>query len=398
MATKESYERANRSPALAASELHESFEVLQGRLDQQQWDEAIAELIRLILRVPEDLNLRLRLAHLYLKVENNEKAIEEFHLCAQAFYERAQYKDALGAATSILKLEPDSQFALEMVRKSKKKLDFVREVASHPLREILLEALPAEGLKELTECLEVFVYPQGKTVIEEGETGCHLFLIRQGEAQVFVTDREGNRVRLAVFRDGDFFGEVSLLTVGPGAGTVVATQPSEFWVLEKPDFDRMITKYPRFKELIHRHSQQRVKDTIERIHTDGIDRRLFPRIPVKVEAWLVVLDKDGRPSGIDPLTGAIQNLSLSGARFRAPLSHPRQWDLLTRVGQACLNFSVARGADLSLTCKVERARQDRMDGEVYVELGLSFGKLAPEDNEQINKFITRQLLSEAFLG
>jgi len=390
MATKESYERANRSPAIAASELHESLEVLQGRLDQQQWDEAIAELIRLILRVPEDLNLRLKLAQLYLKVENIDKAIEEFHLCAQAFYERGQYKDALGAATSILKLEPDSQFAVEMVRAIKEKLHSIRDELAQTLNEDLLGSLSTEALDDLALRLQLSVQPQGATIDREREPGFHFFIIRRGEAQLYLTTHKGEMLPIGLFQQGDFLSEISLLTGSPRTATVITTQPSEFWVMGKRDFEDFTAKYPWFKEVLNRYTREGISETLRLIPTNGLERRLFPRIPVDLEAQAVLLWAEGGSPSTERFAGIIRDLSLGGARLRIPLSHPGQWDQLSPRRQVRLSFALTPSVRMSLNCSIESVQPSKL-GEAYAELGLSFSELSATQKEQIGGFIAGEL-------
>ena len=51
------------------------------------------------------------------------------------------------------------------------------------------------------------VYESGETIVRQGEMGKSMFVIQEGQVEV-INEKEGKEVRLAVLREGDFFGEV----------------------------------------------------------------------------------------------------------------------------------------------------------------------------------------------
>ena len=374
-----------------ASEHEEVVRALQAYWDRQEWDKVAAELIKLTGRVPENLRLQMQLAHLYLKAGNTERALERFQHCAQTSYEHNKYGEALAVATLILQVQPDSRFALEMVRKSRPRLDLVRKLAAHPLKEILLDSPSTEALEELASCLKVLVYQKGTTILEEGAAGFHFFLIHRGEVQVYVTDRDGHMFPLALIGEGDFFGEISLVTGRRRTATVVATQRSELWAMVRPDFRRFINKYPRFREVVYRYSRERIKDTLARIRTHGIERRRFPRVLVGLEAEVILLEED-KPLEIGELAGLLRDLSQIGACFRVPVSDPEQWTQLRPGRKGSVSFALEPSVSMCLNCSVERAQLKKEEEQTYMELGLSFSDIAQADKEQIHTFIVGQLV------
>lgn len=92
-----------------------------------------------------------------------------------------------------------------------------------------------------------------------------------------------------------------------------------------------------------------------------------------------------------------QDLSLSGARLHVPLSHSQQWDQVRRVRRVHVNFAFAPSIPMSLASPVEGARKKKLGERTQAELGLCFGELGMAENEQVNMFITRQILSRTSL-
>ena len=72
----------------------------------------------------------------------------------------------------------------------------------------------------LLEGTRALVYAAGETIVREGAHGSSMFLLMRGEAVVTLARTSGEVARL---HDGDFFGEMSLLTGEPRTATVTAT-------------------------------------------------------------------------------------------------------------------------------------------------------------------------------
>ena len=107
------------------SEREEVLRVLQGHLDRQEWDEAIAGLVKLSQRSPQNLKLHHRLAQLYLKTGNAGEALERFRHCAEGFYKRNRYREALEIVYS-LKPDPNDIHMLNLSDSIEKALQILK--------------------------------------------------------------------------------------------------------------------------------------------------------------------------------------------------------------------------------------------------------------------------------
>jgi|SRR5579864_8647061 len=95
--------------------------------------------------------------------------------------------------------------------------------------------LPQGRLLELARVMRIEEVPVGTEVVRQGDPGSRFYLIARGGFEVRVDDVP--QVRLG---RGDFFGERALLHGAPRAATVVATEPSRLFVLDRADFDRLL--------------------------------------------------------------------------------------------------------------------------------------------------------------
>lgn len=108
-------------------------------------------------------------------------------------------------------------------------------------------------------------YNDGDVVIREGDSGDALFLIKQGKATVTTEEGGKKELVLAGLKEGDFFGEVSLITGKPRTATVLADGPLELMELTKKAMMKYLEKYPQIEDLLKSYIKARAYGTISRI-------------------------------------------------------------------------------------------------------------------------------------
>jgi glucose-6-phosphate 1-dehydrogenase len=93
----------------------------------------------------------------------------------------------------------------------------------------------------------------GEMIVKKGDIGEHMYLICRGEVEVL--DGSGKVLRL--LKDGDIFGEISVLLGTPRTATVRAKELCDLFVLDKADIGRILHDYPQFAEGLHKVAQDR---------------------------------------------------------------------------------------------------------------------------------------------
>jgi CRP/FNR family cyclic AMP-dependent transcriptional regulator len=116
---------------------------------------------------------------------------------------------------------------------------------SELLKEVsLFQFLDDHERAELADQLELVRFSAGETICQVGEPGEALYVIRSGEAEVFLKNNTGERIVLEVATRGDFVGELSLLDRGPRSASVVATQDTEALRLNRANLERFLALRP----------------------------------------------------------------------------------------------------------------------------------------------------------
>jgi putative ABC transport system ATP-binding protein len=113
-------------------------------------------------------------------------------------------------------------------------------------------ALDQAELAHIAETATQQHFEPGEIIIREGDVGNELYLISEGEVEVMRADHE-----LARLGPADFFGEVALLSGQPRNATVVATQPTDVYVVDKREFDEAMRHSSRFRQQLRRIFQRR---------------------------------------------------------------------------------------------------------------------------------------------
>ncbi len=119
----------------------------------------------------------------------------------------------------------------------------------------LFQAADPVCLHQLAMMLEPKFCEAGEEIIKIGETGKEMYFIARG--QVEVLDASGKS--LSTMGDGEHFGEMSLLLSAPRSATIKAVTPCDLFVLEKHEFERVLSDHPDFAATLKEQAKKRYK-------------------------------------------------------------------------------------------------------------------------------------------
>ena len=197
-------------------------------------------------------------------------------------------------STEVLRLDRDDFLALtESVPELKKYVQMTRRARA--LQGFLYEfsnfgRLPAPALRDMISKLEKVQFRKGDLIIRQGDDAGPMFILEKGRARAFAQNN-GSQKNLAFYRDGDFFGELSILNGARRAASVEAHADCELLALA-PDAVRSLKQsYPEFSQLLEERLAQYNKKTEARIPLDFTEE-LIPA-EAKVADKTEIDSKDG---------------------------------------------------------------------------------------------------------
>jgi len=127
--------------------------------------------------------------------------------------------------------------------------------------------LPAPALRALAEKLAPTEVSKGGMIIREGEEAGPMFILEKGRARAF-HGANGKEQNLAFYRDGDFFGELSILNGSKRAASVEAFSDCRLLALAPEAVRDLKRHFPEFEKLLEERLAQYHANTEARVPLD----------------------------------------------------------------------------------------------------------------------------------
>ncbi|MGA1789950.1 MAG: sigma 54-interacting transcriptional regulator [bacterium] len=124
-----------------------------------------------------------------------------------------------------------------------------QDILSFLIRVGLFRDLSEEIVKKWAEGSEIIRCPKGSFLLRQGEIGRSFYIIRTGCVEGAYWDTYQLKTRIFLFKDMDFFGEISLLTNEPSQIGYQAIEDSEIICLPKHSFLEILARNPSFGDL-----------------------------------------------------------------------------------------------------------------------------------------------------
>ncbi len=141
----------------------------------------------------------------------------------------------------------------------------------------LLHPLDDAQKQKLATSFRTRLYSSGDTIIEEGQPGESVFLLLRGSCQVMHRDIARAMVRYPNLREGDSFGEISVVLNQPATATVEAAGPVVVLWLPADVFRSQVVSHPAVKPMVMGLIQERLQrthDLVSRQQTAATDLRV----------------------------------------------------------------------------------------------------------------------------
>jgi hypothetical protein len=97
----------------------------------------------------------------------------------------------------------------------------------------------------------------GEVIVREGDPGDSMFIVSTGEVRATLL-HEGRQVAVATMHDGDFFGEMAVLSGEPRTATVTAVKTTELLELSREHLSEICARHPDVEAKIRLAYDERV--------------------------------------------------------------------------------------------------------------------------------------------
>lgn len=224
-------------------------------LARREYNRAVPLLKREHEKYPSNPRIRLQYADALAGAGMIDEAVQQYDATAQYYEDNGLTVQAIAVRKKA-----------EKVREQLPKGDasgisepmFSRPVPNSPLFEVLSD----EERTALVAEMEIETHDEGSVVITEGDPGTSMYLIASGGVKVY-TRGTGGTVYLANLGEGDFFGEVSVLTGKPRTATITAAHRTELLRLDKEKLDNALARYPGIRKVLDDFYKKRANHTVE---------------------------------------------------------------------------------------------------------------------------------------
>jgi hypothetical protein len=93
-------------------------------------------------------------------------------------------------------------------------------------------------------------FAKGDIITRQGAIAHWLYMLIEGEAEVYLESTDQSRRKLSTLLPGNYFGEMGLMTGAPRTATVIATKDASCYQLDKAAFETILKNRPELAEEI----------------------------------------------------------------------------------------------------------------------------------------------------
>lgn len=229
-------------------------------LAKKEYGRAVPLLKKEHEKYPSNPRIRLQYADALAGAGDHEEAARQYEATAKYYDDNGLTVQAIAVRKKAEKLKPLAPPPAPVPTAGRSEPLFQRPVPNSPL----FEVLSSEERAALVREMELEQHDEGSVIISEGDPGASMYVIVGGEVKVYTRAvGGGGTVYLAKLGEGDFFGEVSMLTGKPRTATITASRPTELLRLDKEKLDNALSRYPGIRKVLDDFYKKRAKHTVE---------------------------------------------------------------------------------------------------------------------------------------
>jgi hypothetical protein len=132
----------------------------------------------------------------------------------------------------------------------------------------LFDGFSPEELTAVMQRLDLVSFDAGDMIVAEGAPGDSMFILTSGKVKAYVKTPKGRSMKVQEFEEGDFFGEIAVLTGKPRTATLTAAVACECLELTRENLDEITKTHPGVREVLKKFQKERALSTVQAIMAD----------------------------------------------------------------------------------------------------------------------------------
>ncbi len=246
-------------------------------INKKRYPKAIKVLREQLAERPDDVHLRQRLADVMVLAGDGPGALRILDKMVDEFAEDGFDAKAIAVLKKMQRIEPDRHDIEEKLTGLIKRRDrgvweravgetsedVGPETAELNLRLPAVKRSPlfatfsSKQLLAVIRGLNLLTFEPGEIIVSENEPGDSLFVLASGSVRIYARAKTGRNNQIRILDEGEFFGEISLLSGKPRSATVTAATPTEILELDRGSLDAIVVQHPDVPRVIREVSARR---------------------------------------------------------------------------------------------------------------------------------------------
>lgn len=142
----------------------------------------------------------------------------------------------------------------------------------------LFGEVPEDALADLSEKVETFSLPADTVLFKAGDMGDDLYMIVKGKVCIFGQDEQGHEVQFSELKEGDYFGEMSLLDKKPRSASARTLTACELLKLSQANFISVLDRHPTLAVKIASEISSRFRASVQLLDHLQVLEDKFPGV------------------------------------------------------------------------------------------------------------------------
>jgi RimJ/RimL family protein N-acetyltransferase len=129
----------------------------------------------------------------------------------------------------------------------------------------IFQGLSEGELSQLAQICKMVTYPAGKTICSEGECGSEIFVLAEGRASVRAKRTGNKKSKIGMIRQGEIFGEMSIIEDLPRVADLVTDIDSKLVVIDRFELENLMNKNSHLGKIVMQNVAKGLSRKLRRI-------------------------------------------------------------------------------------------------------------------------------------